>query len=83
MSPDTAACKSTPEPYIATMKLALPLNQVFQNVLFDRLNLPSESIGAARKSILESVRLEITEIPDIRRLDPETWQKMTEPIVAP
>ena len=58
------------------------MNQVFQNVPFDRLNFPSYSIGAARKSILESVQLELTEIPDVRRMDPETLQKLTEPIVA-
>ena len=81
LSPDMDACKTTPEPYIATIKLAPPLNQVFQNVPFDRLNFPSYSIGAARKSILESVQLELTEIPDVRRMDPETLQKLTEPIV--
>ena len=75
-------CKTTPEPYIATIKLAPPLNQVFQNVLFGRLNFPSYSIGAARKSILESVQLELTEIPDVRRMVPETLRKLIEPIVA-
>ena len=75
-------CKTTPEPYIATIKLAPPLNQVFQNVPFDQLNFPRYSIGAARKSILESVQLELTEIPDFRRMDPETSQKLTEPIVT-
>ena len=82
LSPDMDAYKTTPEPYIATIKLAPSLNQVFQNVPFDRLNFPSYSIGAARKSILESVQLELTEIPDVRRMDPETLQKLTEPIVA-
>ena len=82
LSPDMDACKTTPEPYIATIKLAPTLNQVFQNVPFDRLNFPSYSIGAARKSILESVQLELTEIPDVRRMDPDTLQKLTEPIVA-
>ena len=41
--------------YIAKTKLAQPLNQVFQHVLIDRLNFPSYSIGAARKSIPEGV----------------------------
>ena len=82
LSPDMDAYKTTPEPYIATIKLAPPLDQVFQNVPFDRPNFPSYSIGAARKSILESVQLELTEIPDVRRMDPETLQKLTEPIVA-
>ena len=76
------ACKTTPEPKIATIILAPPLNQVFQNIPFDRLNFPSYSIGAARKSILESVLMELTEITDVRRMDPETLQKLTEPIVA-
>ena len=76
------AYKTTPEPYIATINLAPPLNQVFQNVPFDRPNFPSYSIGAAGKSILESVQLELTEIPDVRRMDPEILQKLTEPIVA-
>ena len=82
LSPDMDACKTTPEPYIATIKLATPLNQFFQNVPFDRLNLPSYSIGAARKSIPQSVQLELTDIPDVRRMDPRTLQKPTAPIVA-
>ena len=82
LSPDMDACKKTPEPYIATIKLAPPLNQVFQNVPFDRLNLPSYSIGAARKSIFESLHLELTEIPDITRMEPETLQTLTKPIVS-
>ena len=82
LSPDMDVCKTIPGPYIATIKLAPPLNQVFQNVPLDRLNFPSYSIGAARKSILESVQLELIEIPDVRRMDPKTLQKLTEPIVA-
>ena len=82
LSPDMDACKTTLEQYIATIKLAPPLNQVFQNVPFDRPTFPSYSIGAAQKSILESVQLELTEIPDVRRMDPETLQKLTEPIIA-
>ena len=58
------------------------MKQAFQNVPFDKLNFPSYSIGAARKSILESVQLELTEIPDVRRMDPETLQRLTEPMVA-
>ena len=77
MTPDLHACEPTPEPYIATIKLAPPLNQVFQNVPFDKLNFPSYSVGVARKSILESVQLELTKIPDIRQMDPETLQKLT------
>ena len=76
------ACKTTPEPYIATIKLAPPLNQVFQNVPFDRVNFPSYSIGAARKPIFQNVQLELTQTPDVRRMDPETLQKLTEPVVA-
>ena len=82
LSPDLDACKTTPEPYIATMKLAPTLNQVIQNVPFDWLNFPRYSVGAAMKSTLESVQLELTENPDVRRLDPETLQKLTETIVA-
>ena len=33
-------------------------------------------------SILESVQLELTEVPDVRRMDPGTLQKLTEPIIA-
>ena len=82
LSPDMDACKTIPEPYVATIKLAPPLNQVFQNVTFDRLNFPSYSIGAARKSILESVQLELPENPDVRRMDSETLQKLTKLLVA-
>ena len=30
----------------------------------------------------ESVQLELTEIPDVKRMDPDNWQKLTEPIVS-
>ena len=76
------ACKTTPEPYIATIKLAPPQKQVFQNVPFERLNFPSYSIDSARKSFLESLQLELTETPDLKRMDPETLKKLTEPIFA-
>ena len=82
LTPDMDACKTTPEPYIGTIKLAPPLNQVFQNVPFYKLNFPSYSVGAPKKLILASVHLELTEIPDVRRMDPELLQKLTEPIVA-
>ena len=82
LSPDMDACKTTAEPYIATIKLAPPLNQIFQNVPFDRRNFPKYSTRAARKAILESVQLELTEFPDVRRMDPETLQNLTQPIVA-
>ena len=82
LSPDMDACKTTLEPYIATIKLAPPLKQVFQKVPFDRLNFPCYSIGAARKSILESVLLELTETPIVRRMDVETLKKLIEPFVA-
>ena len=81
LSPDMDACKTTPEPYITTIKLAPPLNHVFRNVPFDRLHFPY-SISAAWKSIRASVLLELTEIPDVRRMDTETLQKLTQPLVA-
>ena len=58
------------------------MNGVFQNVPFDKLNFPSYSVVTARKSIFETVQLELTEIPDVRRMDPETLQKLTELAVA-
>ena len=82
LSLDIDACKKTPQPNFATIKLAHSLNQFFQNVPLDRLNFQSYLIGAARKSVLESVQLKLNEIPDIRRMNPETLQKLTEPIVA-
>ena len=72
MSPIMDASKTTSGLYIANIKLAPPLNQVFQVVPFERLDFPSYFIRAARKSTLESVQLELTEIPDVRRTDPET-----------
>ena len=82
LSPDMDACKTTPEPYIGTIKLAPPSNQVFQNVPFDGLNFPSYLIGATWKPIFQSVQLELTKIPDVRRMDPENLLKVTETIVA-
>ena len=50
--------------------------------LNDSTFFPSYSIGATQNSILESVQLGLTENPDVRRMDSETQQKLTEPIVA-
>ena len=80
LSLDIDACKK--QPNFATIKLAPSLNQIFQNVPLDRLNFQSYSIGAARKSVLESVPLKLYENPDIKRMNPETLQKLTDPIVA-
>ena len=63
LSPAMNACKTTPVHYIATIKSVPPLNQVFQIVPINRLSFPSYSIGATWKSILASVHLELTEIP--------------------
>ena len=82
LSSDMDACKRTPEPYIATIKLASTLNPFFQNVPFDRPIFPSYSMGAARKPILERVQFKLTEFPDVRRMDPGSLQKMTEHTVA-
>ena len=83
LSPDMDACKTTPEPYIATIKLAPRMSQVFQNVPFDRLKFQSYSNGTARNLILEkSVQLELNEFPDVRRMYSEILQKLIEPIVA-
>ena len=76
------ACKTTQEPYFATIKLAPPLNQVFQNVPFNRLSFATYSIGSARKSIFESVQMQLTEFPGVRGMDLKTLQKLTEPSVA-
>ena len=48
------------------------MNQVFQKAPFGRLSFPNYSIGAAKKSILESVQIELTENTDVRRMDLET-----------
>ena len=82
LSPDKDACKTTPEAYIVTIQLAPPLNQVFQNVPFDRLDFSSYSIGAARKSIIENVQLQLSEIPNVTKINLEILLKLTESIVA-
>ena len=61
LSPDMDTSKTTPDLYIEANKLAPSLNQIFQNVPFERLKFPSYSIGAAQKSTLESVQLELTD----------------------
>ena len=81
LSPEMDAGRTTREPYIATTKLAPPLNQVYQIVRFDRLNYSSYSIGAARKSIPDCLQLEVNRFPDIRLMEPETLPKLTEPLL--
>ena len=73
-SPHLDACKTTLEPYIATIKMALPSNHCFQSILSDQLNIQNFTFGATREAKLKRVQLELTEIPDVRRVDPEILQ---------
>ena len=82
LSSDMDSCKDTPEPFLATIKMARPLKQAFEDVPFERLNFPSCSVGSATKSFLESMQLELTEIQDVRKMDPGNLQKSTEPKIA-
>ena len=82
LSSDMDSCKDTPEPFLATIKMARPLKQAFEDVPFERLNFPSCSVGSATKSFLESMQLELTEIQDVRKMDPRNLQKSTEPKIA-
>ena len=82
LSTDIDACKTTTELYITTTMLAPPLNQVFQKIPFEHLNFPSNSIGAARKLVIENAQMEMTKNLDVRRTDPGALQKLTEPEVA-
>ena len=78
--PDMDFCKSNPEPLLATIKLTPSLDQIFKQVPNATHKFHTYSIAEARQSVLSTVRLELAELPNVKRMSPETLADLTRPI---
>ena len=58
------------------------LDQVFKHVPFASSKFHVYSVAEARQSVLNSVRMELAEIPDVKRMSLEALDQLTEPSAA-
>ena len=80
LTPDMDYCESQPQPLIASIQLTPSLDQVFRHVPQASSRFHVYSIAEARQSVLNSVRMELAELPDVQRMSPETLDEITKPI---
>ena len=73
-------CESNPVPLIASIQLTPSLDQVFKHVPPTSSEFNVYSIAEARQSVLNSVRMELAELPDVQRMSSETLEELTRPI---
>ena len=77
--PDMDFCKNNPEPLLATIELTPSLDQTFKQVPNATHKFHSYSIAEARQFVLSTVRLELVELPNVKRVSPETLAVLTRP----
>ena len=77
LSPDMDFCETHPLPLIASIQLTPSLDQVFKHVPSASSQLHVYSIAEACQSVLNSVHMELAEIPDVRRMSPEALDQLT------
>ena len=76
---DMDFCETHP-PLIASIQLTPSLDQVFKHVPPASSQFHVYSVAEARQSVLNSVRMELAEIPDVKRMSPEALDQLTKPI---
>ena len=82
LTPDMDFCETHPLPLIASIQLTPSLDQFFEHVPSASSQFYVLSVAEARQSVLESVRMELAEIPDVKRMSPEALDQLTKPIAA-
>ena len=78
LTPDMDFCESNPDPFYATVALTPSLD--FRHVPTVNHLFPVYSVGEARQFILNSVRMELAELPDVQPMSTESVDKLTRPI---
>ena len=73
-------CSTSPEPFFATIKLIPSLEQVFKHVPHSNHVFHAYSLGEARHFVLSSVRMELAEFPDVRRMSVDSIDQLAHPI---
>ena len=77
--PDMDFCKNNPEPLLATVELTPSLDQTFKQVPNATHKFHTNSIAETRQSVLSTVRLELAELPNVKRMSQETLADLTHP----
>ena len=67
-------------PLIASIQLTPSLDQVLKQVPPASSQFHASSVAEDRQSVLNSVRMELAEIPDVKRMSPEALDQLTKPI---
>ena len=80
LTPDMDFRETHPLPPIASIQLTPSLDQVFKHVPSASSQFHVYSVAEARQSVLNSVRMELAEIPDVKRMSPEALDQLTKPI---
>ena len=80
LAPDMDYCSTNQEPFFATIELIPSLEQVFKHVPQSNHVLHAYSLGEARHSVLNSVRMELAELPDVRRTSVDSIDQLAHPI---
>ena len=65
---------------LATIELSSSLDQIFKQVPNGTHKFHTYSIAGARQSVLSTIRLELAELPNVKRMPPETLADLTRPI---
>ena len=80
LTPDMDFCETHPLPLIASIQLTPSLKQVFKHVPHASSQFHVYSVAETRQLVLNSVRMELAEIPDVKRMSPEALDQLTKPI---
>ena len=80
LEPDMDYCSTSPEPFFTTIELIPSLEQVFKHVPQSNHVFHAYSLGEARHSVLNSVRMELAELPDVRRKSVDSIDQLAHPI---
>ena len=80
LSPDMDFCETNPKPFFATVALTPSLEHVFKHVPQTSNVFNVYSLGEVRQSIIDSVQMELAELPDVHRMSPTAIDELTRPI---
>ena len=78
--PDMDFCETHPFPLIASIQLTPSPDQVFKHVPSASSQFHVCLVAEARQSVFNSGRMELVEVPDVKRMSPEALDQLTKPI---
>ena len=77
LTPDMDFCETHLLPLIASIQLTPSLDQIFKHVPSASSQFHVYSVSEARQSVFNSVRMELAENPDVKRMSPEALDQLT------